>query len=441
MRGLLYAFTPLAVAWGVASAFSWGTTPNRRGAMARRWRSLRAPQWPEDADIVDLSRASAARLAGLRVGSLVRGLAYVLIAAAVLYSVPLPIAVVMLAGAIWLTNHWPQAANLTFLALTNDLTVAFAQGAWQYAFPGFRGGARTPLARRALPTALSVSGVAMLLTAGLPSFYDSETLPLPIPGVKIEHSGLTQAQLGLLLFVSGMALCAAGTYVDRRFRRAEMRQATDLRAESSDGEPPIVFLRPFNTDRLKVPAHPSGRRDGLTMLVPQKSEYLEDVATWLLWSAAPVVAVADPAATRTATLGAAHHAAGLGESWKQTVRALLDRAAAIVIVPGATAGVRWEVDAILKTPAYAAKALLLNGQPGEDSAFLSIVRADTTQVSRVRAQGLVAVAAVTGPGRPQLLCSCLAEDVDLESAVEWFMRRKTAQGRRLAQVMEVRRGD
>jgi hypothetical protein len=202
-----------------------------------------------------------------------------------------------------------------------------------------------------------------------------------------------------------------------------MRRETTLLPSATAEGLPIVFLRPFGSTSLMLPAHAGPRRDGLSMLLPARSEFLEDVATWLLWSRGEVIAVADPHRRGTRAVGAGHHRVPASKDWRDAVSRLLETAAAIVLVPGASPGVTWEIAQVLGTSEYARKALLLNPGPrSADPGFLDVVAPPEDQIAAMQEQGLVPIGAVITSAGPRLLCGSLVEDIDVEAAVEWFVR-------------------
>ncbi len=368
-----------------------------------------------------MSRGAAAHFVGLGVGSAVRGVAYLILVTAVLLHAGMIIAAAALLSLIWLYGHWPQAADGTYRALTGAGAIAFSEEARRYRFPSSRRGALWILGESSIAGSVSVMGFALLLCAGLPLAYHSDALVTPIPGLYIRHSGASWWALGLVLFVVGGAIAWGGLLLDRSVRRSAMRRETALAPMSKGGRPPIVFLRPFASESFTVPAHPGGRRDGLTILVPRCTEFLEDVATWLFWSLGDVVAIGD-ASKRSVTVGASHHLVPRDADWRSTVDDLLKRSAAILLIPGTSDGVRWETARVMSTPGYASKTLVINPNPSTGSGFLATVGATPTQVAVCRDRDILPLAAVPTSGGVLLLCSTLAEDIDIEAAVEWFVR-------------------
>jgi hypothetical protein len=404
-------------------ALAWITTPARRGSLRQRWRDLKSPAASLHPNAIDLSRAAAARLVALRVGSLVKGAAYILFVYTAVVGPTSLLALLAVLSAVWIHNHWPQAANLVHYVIAKDFSIAFSHRGWRYLFPSYRRGMVANLLQSWPSRTILIFGLTFLMVAGLPLAYNSDTLATGIPGVSIRHTGLPWWQLGLIFFGAGVALTSLGIRLERRTRRAAMRRETTLVPDRRSAKPPIVFLRPFGSETLTVPAHTGPRQDGYLGLVPRRSEFLEDVATWLLWSRAEVVAVADPRGTRLPTLGASHHPMPANDDWQKRVAQLLERAEAIMLLPGPSPSIRWEIERVMHNPELARKALFLNPDPsGNGLSFLQSVNASPALATAIRGAHLRPVGAVTTASGPKVLCSSVAEDIDIETVVEWFLR-------------------
>lgn len=425
MLTIALACLPIVATWTATLGIAWIRTPARRGALRRRWRDLRGPATREasGAGVVDLSQRSAAYLLALRAGSLVRGVAYLALVACVLLELSLPIAAVVLIGLIWIFGQWQKVANMAFFAATGFPFEGFREAALSYQFPSRRRGSLWTVAESWPATALSIVGLSLILSAGLPLAYGSDTLITPVPGIYIQHSHLSPWALGLILVAAGLALEAMGAWLDRATKRRAMRRETAL-PRIRAGRLPMLFLRPFGSEELRIPAHQGPRRDGLALLLPRRTEFLEDIVTWLLWSQGEVLAIAAPGRGQLKTVGAAHHPVA-GARWTTAALKLMASARAIVLVPGDTPGVCWEYDQVRGDRDLARKTLLVNSEPaaGADP-FLTTVGASAAQVQELQRRRLLALAAVLEPDGPKLLCAPLAEDIDFEVAVEWFMCRE-----------------
>ena len=341
-----------------------------------------------------------------------------------------------LAVAVWIHNRWQTVANVVFLALTGDTFTAFGEAALTYQFPSQRRGRLWNLGESTVATSLSVVGLGTILIAGLPMLEESDTLITPIPGLYVQHSHLPYWVLGVVFFAVGALLTVAGTAVDRRVKRRSMRRETALPIRRG-AKSPVIFLRPFGTEELLVPAHQGPRRDGIAQILPRREEFLEDIVTWMLWTRGDVLAIAKPGAGAERTVGAAHHVLRDETDWKAAVAKLLEGAAQVVLVPGTTPGVSWELERVRASNNLARKTLLVNPEPkSSGERFLGAAGAPPALAEQLHGRGLLVLGAVPVPGEPRLLCSTLAEDLDYEVAVEWALRNGLrASGRRWARLL------
>jgi hypothetical protein len=130
------------------------------------------------------------------------------------------------------------------------------------------------------------------------------------------------AGLGAGLYLLSRGLRAYG----RRLRLADA--ATRLR---HDPRPPVVYLRSFQDDEVTY---------------YRQGETLEELLMAVFRKVGPFVAIGRPN-EKLPPLGAARFQIP-GEDWKQTATELMDRAGLIVLRPGETDGVLWEVRAIME---------------------------------------------------------------------------------------------
>jgi hypothetical protein len=426
MTSAVLAWLPVLLLWAAAACLAWIRFPVRRGALLTRWRDLRDP--PDaggpGTGIVDLSRRSAACCLALRVGALVRGGGYAVMFACVFLARSLPLQLLGLVAFVWIENRWLAAASGAFRLADREPFIGFDSRAFAYHFPRYRRGGLWNFRKQAAGMLLATSGFALTLAAGFPLAWESDTIPSPIPGLYVRHSGLPYWGLAAILLAIGATLLAIGIRADRSSRRRDMRQVTRV-PERRPRQARMVFLRPFGSEELRVSSHPGPRRDGFRLLLPQHSEFLEDVATWLLWSRGEVVAVTRPGRQATRTLGAAHHPLKDPDRWQAAVSDLIGSATGIVLLPGVTPGVAWEYELVRSDPALAAKTLFLNSAPsGSEDSFLQILGASQRQTQELRNRQLLALGGVLAENGPKLLCSSLDEDVDFEMAVDWFLRRE-----------------
>ena len=127
----------------------------------------------------------------------------------------------------------------------------------------------------------------------------------------------------------------------RRARRSAVLSAVELQARRP--EPPVLYLRSFRDDKLRVHARATNGRSFLERLT---AIGFEVVLADHLWRYGPVVSIGSPDETAL-PLGAARTYAVLDE-WRRTAEELMASAALIVLVAGRSEGLTWELEAIVR---------------------------------------------------------------------------------------------
>ena len=231
------------------------------------------------------------------------------------------------------------------------LAISLALGS---ALPGVA--ASTRLALLAVAVALGLA-VFLLRRSARPSVASarwtspgSAVLGLVAVGVVLLGAGmllLAAATPGRAGF-SGSAVCflAAGGIIHRFAQRLGRRGAHDLLAR--DQRPPVLFLRSFGDDRLRLRTAALGRPSLLGRLSPNRFDSFEEVLTRHLGRYGPVVAI-NPPGTRLAPLGAAR-ATIPHDQWQAQVHAWMDAARLVVIgspPSEPTPGLLWELEQVL----------------------------------------------------------------------------------------------
>jgi hypothetical protein len=147
----------------------------------------------------------------------------------------------------------------------------------------------------------------------------------------------------------GSAITAGFRNIARRFALVSVENLSQL-----DSRPPILFLRSFQDDQVKLSWERRGRFRNL-MAVGEPSPTLDHVLLDEVTPSGPVFAIGVPG--RPPPFGAARTYADDRE-WQDVVTQLSERAKAIVIVVDETSGVKWELDHI-RDKGHAAKTLYL----------------------------------------------------------------------------------
>lgn len=177
---------------------------------------------------------------------------------------------------------------------------------------------------------IGASGIQMQI---VPPSYELADLDRRVGG----NLSTTVTLVGITLMLVGMVLARVARR-QFRLRAAELREFDD--------RPPVVFLRGFQDDRLRVPSIVSGRRNAIDLLSPRPSDRFENVVSWQLDEAGPTIAVAPPG-SGLGSLGPAREYA-TEEDWIRHVEMRIDEAGIIATSVSATGGLLREVHVATK---------------------------------------------------------------------------------------------
>jgi len=144
------------------------------------------------------------------------------------------------------------------------------------------------------------------------------------------HPGDWFSGVGFVVYAVSLWLFTLG-------RRMRISGAERVLAE--DARPPIVYLRPFGTDRAEI----ARRLSSWVRISPREGfeKTYEQRLARTLHEIGPLVAVGDPT-ERLPLLGAARTYAP-DESWQETVDELTGRAGVVMLHAGESEGFAWEV--------------------------------------------------------------------------------------------------
>lgn len=154
-----------------------------------------------------------------------------------------------------------------------------------------------------------------------------------------QRFGVDPALLNVAVLVAGVVLLVMGGFALRLARIWARTSAQRLRAR--DQRPPILYLRSFEDDALRLPAFMSARRPFLELFAARGSDPFEESIAWQVAPYGPVVAIGRPGRSLQ-SLGAARDYLP-SDIWRQGVSERIATARAIVVILGATEGLRWEV--------------------------------------------------------------------------------------------------
>jgi hypothetical protein len=206
-----------------------------------------------------------------------------------------------------------------------------------------------------------------------PAFTNKRNLPLyrllilvPLPYIFFMAARMTNgtansnssSQAEALGHLVGGALGAMLTwvpltvYIYRRARRKALLPAAELNRKI--GRPPVLYLRSFADDRLKMRARAGNGRLFLERLLKIR---FEEVVTDHLWHYGPVVAIGTPG-DKLPPLGAARDYLP-DNGWQGRVSQLMNESSMIALVVGRTEGLGWELNTIIRASLLARLVLVL----------------------------------------------------------------------------------
>jgi hypothetical protein len=189
-----------------------------------------------------------------------------------------------------------------------------------------------------LASAMAIAGMLELVFYGLSQAEPSAVAvasgsPLP-----------SQADAGIAAF-TGIMLIAMGAVVSRHARRLASVQARRLMMR--DSRPPVLYLRSFGDDALKLWTATLGRPSLIERFAFRRFDAFEEVIVRHLSLRGPVIAL-NPPGTKLAPLGAARETLD-ADGWQSVIADWMERCALIVFVapPGlVTPGLTWELERI-----------------------------------------------------------------------------------------------
>lgn len=244
----------------------------------------------------------------------------------------------------------------------------------------------------------------------------------------------------LLMMIIALGLALA---FQRWARRSVVVSATT--ALSRDTRAPILFLRAFRNDQVKV-ASPAHTPLGLLLGVARGQSPLDHILIEEFAGVGPVVAIGKPGEA-TPPYGAwrSYPDATSDDAWRREVTELAQRAAAVVMVADDSEGVGWELE-MLASQDLLDKTLLLAAPRFFDAADNAVLWASVDK----RLRGTLALTPVAGRGallsahrsdtrRVHIAKAARFVRSDYVMALRWFFRQ-TSPRHRLIQDRALPRG-
>ncbi len=178
----------------------------------------------------------------------------------------------------------------------------------------------------------------------------------------------TSALQPVLVFVGGL-LAVLNVAVARAARPYYMRAR--LQAAITDPRPPLLYLRSFATDGQQSPVEPSLTDSTRPTLLSWGATWsIEDDLCQRLSGIAPVLCIGQPG--DRLPKGSAIRLYVDNEAWQQVVGKLMQAACLVLIWPGASPGVRWELAATAQAAGLSKLVLLTadeRGRPLDKGAY------------------------------------------------------------------------
>lgn len=425
LRDGLISVAPLAIVWLVA--LSPGLIA-RRGRTRVRWAALRRRRAGQSSaalggGAIDVSTDAAAAILSGRlyfVTQVACGFVIIwLVTSGASWLVGLVACVVL----VWLATRAGTFAAVVHALLSGHINPATTKRALRYYYlRSDAQGWRRWFSRSLSGGVIVLVGVIMLVAAGLSWAYDSNVITTGVPFGSVQVHSLSPFWVAWIMVAMGGVLVLSGERLDRRARRRDMTDLTTIDPAGTASVPTVVFLRQFEKEEIRVPRHVTGRDEPVWWaLIPRRHVFLEDALTWVCWSFGQVVAIADPRRRPSNTVGAGKHLVPFEQSWQDAVLELVESAQLIIVIAGDTEGIRWEIQTILGSPAWAAKALFVNPDPRNPDAFRTAIGVSESWAAGEH-RALIGAVWVHDSLRP--VCSDLAEDVDYSAAVLVLARRR-----------------
>jgi hypothetical protein len=218
-----------------------------------------------------------------------------------------------------------------------------------------------------------------------------------------------------------LCLASAGWLLRRAQRRLvfSLEQVVDL-----DTRPPILFLRPFADDHVRLPrAHVAPLRWLFRGGAPVST--LEQLVLERFTQLGPVIAVGNPA-DAAAPFGAAR-AYMPTDAWRARVLQLIADAQWIVICVDSSAGVRWEFEQIVASGQQHKCLFVVHPRfrGREDNASLVRSTLNATPVAQADVPPGAAVLAWHVPrgGDKEVFCSSSFSETAFELVMTWFLKK------------------
>jgi hypothetical protein len=196
--------------------------------------------------------------------------------------------------------------------------------------------------------------VSVLAAGALKWFFET------LPATEMAERLGSNVEIGVLFLV----LMAWSFNLPWREAGRSARLGLD-RVLDSDGRLPVLLLRSFEDDKLRLRTRRGGRHSLVERLSLRRFDRFEETIAWMLWRYGPVAAAAEPGRAPP-PLGAARDFYR-DEDWRIVIRALIGSSRLILVTVGPGAGLSEEIEELLTMQAECRAVFLIPPVPDADA--------------------------------------------------------------------------
>lgn len=302
------------------------------------------------------------------------------------------------------------------------IVLAYVVGLWfQRLLTRPEGRERRPLIRGAamVPAMLGALGSVILLAVSFALWMSGSALTQWGSGTAdFATWEVTGGGVAMTLVALVVALWVGfPTTLGRRWAMAAMRNR-----RRGDGRP-VLMLRTFGDDKLKLRVRRPDRAGFLDSLLMKRREGFEELVALMLSSYGPPIAVGQPGQVLPPGLGAQRFTFG-DDTWQDAVRSFAEEAELITVFIGKTAGLSWELELVSSSGYLHKTVFLVPPVPADERAERLAVFAaaydlppelfDTQTARRVP----LAICWPLGSLQPVVASAASADDISYEVAIE-----------------------
>ncbi|MEN0062257.1 MAG: hypothetical protein AAGA48_08900 [Myxococcota bacterium] len=227
---------------------------------------------------------------------------------------------------------------------------------------------------------------------------------LPLILAQQAEDGVSGGETAILITVAigfALQLLGAGRLVTGVANRLATRRYQAVK--EWDDRNPIVFLRAFDQDQVRLRARGGGIAVRMAPGVAN-ARTLDELLIEHASPYGPVIAIGDPRDPHPPFGAARVFVRNAGEGWKDVVTALVDASRLVVICPNDSEGVRWELDLLARQGSNVQLVVLANPTRSREANLAQLEEIFGSEVTEPVGRGQVPVAAFeTAPGEVCLL--------------------------------------